>query len=126
MLKKILRLSRKDLEAFFSTGGGSAFGGKKRPKFTTGKLVSLRFNENNLKHSRFAFIVSFEDKQKRKGRAVIRNLLRRRMSEIVRNSVKNIKPGLDMVFFIKIKNQKQPKYRALTEDIQYVLSKSYL
>lgn len=116
MLKKSLRLGRKDLEIFF----------QKRSKFVPGGIVSLRFAENNFQYSRFAFVVSFEDKQKRKGRAVIRNILRRRMSEIVRNSAKNIKLGLDVVFFIKIKSQKIPTYRALTEDIQHVLSKSHL
>ena len=115
MLKKNLRLSRADLGAFF----------RKRSKFAAGKLVSAGFIENNLKYSRFAFVVSFEDKQKRKGRAVLRNLLRRRMSEIIRAKAENIKTGMDIVFFIKLKNQK-PTYEDLKEDILYVLSKSHL
>ena len=116
MLKKTLRLSRADLDAFF----------RKRSKFAAGKLVSARFAENNLKYSRFAFVASFEDKQKKKGRAVLRNLLRRRISEIIRIMSENVKAGLDIVFFIKLKNQKAPAHEDLKEDILYVLSKSHL
>ncbi|KKT41824.1 MAG: hypothetical protein UW30_C0004G0023 [Candidatus Giovannonibacteria bacterium GW2011_GWA2_44_13b] len=116
MLKKSLRLNRKDLEGFF----------KKRARFVSGSIVSARFTENNLKYSRFAFVVSFENKQKRKGRAVLRNLLRRRMSEIAGSLIKSIKPGQDIVFFIKLKNQKAPAYADLKKDILYVLSKSHI
>lgn len=116
MLKKVLRLGRRDLDLFF----------RKRSKFTKGDVISARFTENNLNYSRFAFVVSFEDKQKRKGRAVLRNILRRRMSEAVRSFADDIKPGADMVFFIKLKDRTAPKYAELKEDIKYVLSKSHL
>ena len=113
MLKKSLRLGRKDLDVFF----------KRKSVFTSGRLVNLRYINNDLKTTRFAFVVSFSGDQPQKGRAVLRNLVRRRMSEVVRLIFKKIPPGRDVVLFLKLKTRKPPKYEELKEDIFYVLHK---
>lgn len=74
---------KKDFEIVFKRGANI-----KSP------LLVLKFLKNNLDYSRFGFIVS----QKVSKKAVIRNKVRRRLSEVARDEIKNIKTGLDIVF----------------------------
>ena len=115
MLKKISRLDRKALDSFF----------KKKTGYTAGNLIYIRYIKNNLNNSRFGVVVSFAAEQPKKGRAVLRNLTKRRILEISRQITKNIGTGLDVVFFVKIKNRQAPKFAELKEDILYVLYRSH-
>jgi ribonuclease P protein component len=60
-----------------------------------GKETVLRALPNNLPASRFGFVVS-----KRIGKAVVRNKVRRRLREIVRQLP--VKPGWDIVLIARI------------------------
>ena len=57
----------------------------------------LRFAPNNLDFSRFAVVVSNKVSKK----AVERNRLKRQFKDILRLARLKIKPGFDIVFFIK-------------------------
>lgn len=83
MLPKTNRLKKKkDIERVFKNGKG----------FKEDFLI-LKVLKNDLENSRFAFIVS----QKVSKKAVLRNKIRRRLSELVRLKIKEIKKGLDIV-----------------------------
>lgn len=57
----------------------------------------LRFLSNNSETSRFAFVVSLKvDK-----RAVVRNRLRRQLSEIIKQNLNGLKTGIDIVLIAK-------------------------
>lgn len=121
MLKKKQRLDRKSLNTFF----------KKKTASQPGNLLYLRYTINTLNIPRCAVIVSFAEGKTRKGRAVIRNLTKRRIMEVVDSLTSKIHPGFDMVFFVKIISKSAspagwsaPKYAELKEDIIYVLHKS--
>lgn len=62
---------------------------------------------NHLAHSRFGFSVS-----KRVGKAVVRNKVRRRLREIVRHHVTQIRPGQDIVIIAR-PDAKDETYTAL-------------
>jgi len=82
MLTKTNRLRKeKDFEGLF----------KKGKSFKNGFLI-LKIVQNNLKESRFAFIVS----QKVSKKAVLRNKVKRRLRDIVRKNMKEIKKGVDV------------------------------
>ena len=86
MLSKTNRLTRKrDIEWVFKEGKG----------FKEGFLI-LKLGENNLKESRFGFIVS----QKVSKRAIVRNKIKRRLREIVKMKFKKIKKGVDGLFIV--------------------------
>ena len=83
MLQKINRLKKKnDFEAVF----------KKGKSLKTNFLV-LKTAPNKLEESRFGLVVS----QKISKKAVIRNKVRRRMSEAIKIIMKDIKKGRDIV-----------------------------
>jgi ribonuclease P protein component len=84
MLAKLNRIKKKkDFETIF----------KKGKSLKSGFLV-LRALKNDLKQNRFAFVVS----QKVSKKATARNKVRRRLSEIIKTNLKNIKDGFDIVF----------------------------
>lgn len=66
---------------------------KKGRGFKEGFLF-LKLIGNNLKESRFGFVISRRVSKK----AVIRNMLKRRLSEIIRLNLPKIKHGADGVF----------------------------
>jgi len=101
-------LTRKEINLFFKN--------IRKTRFAGGKFVSVRYTKgaNNT-----AFIVSGPKKS-----AAPRNLVRRRISEIVRNSNVIIPRGTDVVFFLKLgQDKKVPNYQDLKKDIKYVVSK---
>ena len=83
MLAKINRIKKKkDFDEIF----------KKGKIFRSDSLI-FKFKKNNLKESRFGFVVSLKVSKS----AVVRNKIRRRMSEIIRQNMDGIKNGTDLV-----------------------------
>lgn len=86
MLLKTNRLTKKkDFEKLF----------KKGKSFKNGFLI-LRLVQNNLEASRFGFIVS----QKVSKKAVVRNKVKRRLRDIIRQNIKEAKKGLDIALIV--------------------------
>ena len=102
------KLSKKDLKEFFG----------KRPRVFRGNLLLLRISPQNLGFSRAAFVISSSVKRN----APARNLTRRRINEVVRLILPEIKKGLDLVFSHKLENKKAPSFKALKDDILKLLS----
>jgi len=87
MLSKVNRLKKKqDIERVFKKGGG----------FKEDFLV-LKIAKNRLSQARFAFIVSRGVSKK----AVIRNRIRRKLSEAVRMRLKKLKKGIDALLIAR-------------------------
>lgn len=87
MLPEVNRLKKKkDFERVFKEGKGF------KEDFLFLKIV-----KNNLKESRFGFVVS----QKVSKKAVLRNKIKRRLREIIRLSLPKVKKGIDGVLIIK-------------------------
>ncbi|XOB42754.1 MAG: ribonuclease P protein component [Candidatus Nealsonbacteria bacterium] len=83
MLAQLNRLKKKkDFEKVFKLGKGIKLG-----------FIALKINKNNFKNSRFGFVVSLKVSKK----AVVRNKVKRRLREIVRARIKDIKKGIDVV-----------------------------
>ena len=66
----------------------------KRGKLVRGGPVSLRICRNGLAQNRFGFVVSRRVSKK----STERNLLKRRSREIVKNKLRTLKPGHDVIF----------------------------
>lgn len=87
MLSRVNRLSKqKDFEAVFSRG-----------KSRRENFLVMRFLLNRQEESRFGLVVSAKVSKK----AVVRNRLRRRLSEIIRSYQGGLKKGFDIVFLVK-------------------------
>lgn len=87
MLSKENRLrKRKDFDNIFKNG-----------KAKIGRFIFLKFFKNGLNVSRFGFIVSLKIAPK----AVVRNKIKRRLRQVIRNNINKIKPGLDIVITAK-------------------------
>jgi len=67
----------------------------KKGKSASGAFLILKFIKNNLEINRFAFIVS----KKVSPKAVVRNKIRRRLSETTKK-FKNGATGLDIIFLV--------------------------
>lgn len=102
------KLSKKDLKEFFN----------KHPRIFRGNLLLLRVVPQNQDFSRVAFIISSAVRRN----APARNLTRRRMSEITRSILPEVKKRLDLVFSYKLENKKAPSFRNLKNDILKLLS----
>lgn len=87
-----------------------------------GKYVIMRFCSAETKEKKFAFIASVS---KKRGGAVLRNKLRRQMSEIVRGKIGDIKSGMKIVFFMKIEKSPPPSFKDLKNDILNLLNVIY-
>lgn len=111
MLARINRLTRdKDFENVFRRG----------LSFDK-KIIFLKITKNSLGLSRFGFVVS----QKISKKAVQRNKIKRRMREIVRLKLKEIKPGFDVVITAK-PDIMGKSYQEIRETMEQILQKSHL
>jgi ribonuclease P protein component len=83
-------------------------------------LMVLAFLRNGLDHSRFGFVVN-----RRLGKAVRRNKIKRRMREATRLRISKIKPGFDLVFIAR-QPIAQASYKKIEHGMDYLLSKADL
>jgi ribonuclease P protein component len=80
-------------------------------------FLSLRVVNNNLKNSRFGFIVS----QKISKKATLRNKIKRRLRTIIRVKLQKIKKGLDIILVANPGLEKKDFWEL--EEILYTLFK---
>jgi len=86
MLPKRNRLKKKkDFEKVFREGKGFKE-----------DFLYLKIKKNNLESSRFGFVVSKKFSKK----ALVRNKIKRRLRELIRISLPNIKKGIDGIIII--------------------------
>lgn len=111
MLPKNYRLRlKKDFDKLFNEG-----------KFAGQAFLTLGFIKNDLNNSRFAVIVGKKVSKK----AVIRNSIKRKIVEIIRLNIKQIKLGFDLVFITKPEIQGK-KYKEIETVIIGLLNKARL
>lgn len=87
MLKKKYRVKNfRDFKELLNNG-----------KYFGVKEFYIKFTKNNLDYSKISVVIPVKiDK-----RAVVRNRIKRQLSEIIRSLYKDIKPGFNIVFFCK-------------------------
>ena len=108
MLPKINRIKKKkDFESIF-----------KNSRSFKNNLFILKIKENNLGLNRVGFVVS----QKISKRAVIRNKVRRRLSEIIKKEINNIPLGTDLVF-ITLAGIDKKEFSEIKEAVNNILIK---
>ncbi len=83
-------------------------------------IMVLAFLRNELEHSRFGFVVN-----KRLGKAVRRNKIKRRMREATRLEILQIKPGFDIVLIAR-KRIDQATYAEISQSLKRLLQKADL
>jgi len=93
----------------------------KKGRFFKDQLFLLKFVKNSCKSSRFGFVVSLRVSK----RAVDRNLLKRRMREIVRSQIESIRDGYDLVFIMS-PNARLADFRKLKDAVINALNRSGL
>jgi len=115
MLPKKFRLtSDKDIKLVYKTG---------KPFLT--KFFNFKFKKNSLEENRFCIIIS----NKVDKRAVIKNKIKRQISEIIRLNMKKIRKGYDVTIVVKnnIINKDTKKiicdYHEIEKNILYGLNK---
>ncbi len=101
---------KKDFERIFKEGQG----------FKQGFLY-LKIKKNNLKSSRFGFIVSKKFAKK----AVIRNKTKRRLRELIKIKLPEIKKGIDGIIIV-IPGLKTTDFQQLEEIINKLFKKAKL
>ena len=93
MLPKKHRLkSRKEVDQIFKEG-----------RTVRNSFLFLKYKENDLDKSRFAFSIGLKYSKK----AVERNEMKRMLRESQRDLIKQVKPGYDGTFFVSIKKSDQ-------------------
>jgi ribonuclease P protein component len=108
-MKKIFRLKlQRDFDHLFKRGRQISFGG-----------ITLKYAQNNLNHCRLAVIVS----KKTAKSAVKRNLLRRRIGEIIRVRYLQKLVGWDIAFIPRAEIMEKD-FSSLKEIIGLILEKA--
>lgn len=108
MLPKVNRLkSDKDFKNVFKNGKG-----------LENQFLRVKFLKNNINYSRFGFVISAKVLKK----AVTRNILKRRLRNITRSLIENLKPGLDIVLWPK-KNSVSINYKDLRDSLEELINK---
>ncbi len=93
----------------------------KKGKVFFEKFLILKKLENNLKESRFGFVVSLKISKKAKER----NKVKRRLREVIKNKLSQIKTGYDIIFLSK-KGIEEIDFREIKEIIEKLLEKAKL
>ena len=110
-MKKIYRLKlQRDFDRVFKKGRSVIMGG-----------ITLKYANNDLKHCRLAEIIS----KKVSKSAVQRNLLRRRLKEIIRTEYLNKIGNWDMVFIVRPELLKKD-FAGLKDIVRLILEKAKL
>ena len=65
-------------------------------RYSQNDIIKIKFFKNNLEISRFAFLVGLKISKK----ATVRNTLRRKLEEIIRLKISQIKTGFDVVVMV--------------------------
>lgn len=87
MLPNIYRLRQeKDIKALFARG-----------KSVFDIVLGIKFKRNNFSHSRFAVVVG----SKISKRAVVRNLIKRRLRAVLEKHLEDFRPGFDVIILVK-------------------------
>jgi len=111
MLPKINRIKKKkDFEKIF-----------KNSKSFKNNLFIFRIAKNDLDQNRFGFVVS----QKVSKRAVIRNKVRRRLTESIKAEINNIKNNTDLVI-IALHGIEKKEFSEIKESVREALIKAKL
>lgn len=111
MLPKLNRIKKKkDFENIFA-----------KSRVFRNKLLTLRVAKNNLGKSRFGFVVSKKVSQK----AVVRNKIRRRLSDVIYKNIEKIKAGADSVF-IAVPGIEKNNFSEVKEAAENILNKAGL
>jgi ribonuclease P protein component len=111
MLPKINRIKKKkDFEVIF-----------KNSKSLRSNLFILKISQNNLGLSRFGFVVSKKISKK----AVVRNKIKRRMSEAIKAQAEKVKSGTDLVF-VTLSGIEKKEFSEIKEAINNALLKARL
>jgi ribonuclease P protein component len=111
MLPKINRIKKKnDFGIIFKKGAS-----------LRNNLFILKFLKNGLEQNRFGFVVS----QKVSKKAVIRNRIRRRLTEAVKAKKEKIKNGMDLVF-IALPGIEKKEFSGIKEALDQTLVKTKL
>lgn len=109
MLPKENRLKReKDFERVFKKG--------KRFK---GRFLFLRVLKSDLSESRFGFIVSKKISKK----AVVRNKIKRRLREIIRSKLLDVKGGFD-ILIISLSGIENKEFKEVEEEVDEILKRT--
>lgn len=83
----------------------------RRGQRVSGKKIKLYFYYNHLQKTRFGYSIS-----RKVGKAVQRNLLKRRLREICRKNICAFKPGLDIVLVAR-ESAANSRYRELEQEV---------
>lgn len=99
--------SQKEIDQLFKDG-----------KAVRNSFLFLKYKENNLKNSRFAFSVGLKYSKK----AVERNKMKRVLREATRSLLQDIKPGYDNALFLS-QGIAPEKKKLVLKDIENVIKK---
>lgn len=89
-----------------------------RGRHNSGRLLALRSIANGLEWTRYAYAIP-----KRVGKAVTRNLVRRRLREIFRHS--GLKEGFDVVVSVK-PEAAQASFQELQTELHLMIKRAHL
>jgi len=91
----------------------------KRGETANSQLVFLKFKKNDKEINRFGIVTSLKISKK----AVVRNKIKRRLREIIRECLKNFKPGFDIIIIAKPAIIKE-NYKNIKEKLEELFRKS--
>lgn len=108
MLAKQYRLQKdRDFKLVFENG-----------KTASSQFLFFKFKKNDLPISRFGFIIGKKISKK----STIRNTIKRKLREIIRKKINNIKPGFDIVIGAKTEVLEKT-YQEIEREVDCLLKK---